>query len=463
MTLRYSILALTLVGVMGCATGTDVDYAELAKSNSTQSLEPLLKQVIAEKQLKTRVITNEQPTRLTDLIQVPALEQYINAAFANNPSFQQSVIALKIVYAQQGVTVADQLPTASASFTSQSKEDTDDSYTGDVTVSWELDLWQKLADSSEAARKDVAASQASLQSAKDLLAANIMRNWLEISVNQQLLDIELRRLDVLENNEVLVLERYQVGLGSLEDLDNAKTSTSSTRSTVAEYAENLEQSRRSLQLLTGQWQSELEQPEVAMTFPQVVNPLDSLGQQNMAGRPDLQQAFYNIEAEALRTDAAYKAMLPSFSLTASLTDIAQSPSEALLTDPLWSVLGKLSAPLFQGGKLKSQAEIAQFTTEQSYWAYQETLLTAINEVENAVGQEYSLEKQQLHLNQAFTSSKRSFVSYQEKYRKGLVDIFDLLTVQQQTYDTEAQLVNATYQRLLNRIDLGLALGLGVSS
>ncbi|WP_339390048.1 TolC family protein, partial [Vibrio neptunius] len=75
-----------------------------------------------------------------------------------------------------------------------------------------------LADSSEAARKDVAASQASLQSAKDLLTANIMRNWLEISVNQQLLDIELRRLDVLENNEVLVLERYQVGLGSLEDL-----------------------------------------------------------------------------------------------------------------------------------------------------------------------------------------------------------------------------------------------------
>ncbi|MGY3686757.1 TolC family protein [Vibrio coralliilyticus] len=463
MTLRYSILALTLAGVMGCATGTDADFATRAEQNSTQSVEQLLAQVIAEQQLSLEADEISQPTQLTDLISVPELEQYLQAAFAHSPSLQQSVIALKIAYAQQGITVADQLPTADASFTGQSKEDTDDSYTGEVTVSWELDLWQKLADSSEAARKDVAASQASLQSAKDLLAANIMRNWLEISVNQQLLDIELRRLDVLENNEVLVLERYQVGLGSLEDLDNAKTSTASTRSTVAEYEENLEQSRRSLQLLTGLWQPELQQPEVAMTFPQVVNPLDSLAQQNMAGRPDLQQAFYNIEAEALRTDAAYKAMLPSFSLTASLTDIAQSPSEALLTDPLWSLLGQLSAPLFQGGKLKSQAEIAQLTTEQSYWAYQETLLTAINEVENAVGQEYSLEKQQLHLNQAFTSSKRSFVSYEEKYRKGLVDIFDLLTVQQQTYDTEAQLVNATYQRLLNRIDLGLALGLGVSS
>ncbi|KLN63816.1 TolC family protein [Vibrio sp. VPAP30] len=463
MTLRYSILALMLAGVMGCATGTDANYAGQAQLNSTQSIEQLLEQVVADRQLDAAVDEAEQATLLTDLIQIPELEKYLDAAFAHSPSLQQSVIALKIAYAQQGVTVADQLPTANASFKGQSKQDADDSYTGEVTVSWELDLWQKLADSSEAARKDVAASQASLQSAKDLLAANIMRGWLEISVNQQLLDIEQRRLGVQQNNEVLVLERYQVGLGSLEDLDNAKTSTASSRSTVAKYQENLAQSKRSLQLLTGQWQSELQQLEVAMTFPEVVNPLDSLALQNMAGRPDLQQAFYNIEAEALRTDAAYKAMLPSFSLTASLTDIAQSPSEALLTNPLWSLLGQLSAPLFQGGKLKSQAEIAQFTTEKNYWTYQETLLKAINEVENAVGQEYSLEKQQLHLNQAFTSSKRSFVSYEEKYRTGLVDIFDLLTVQQQTYNTEAQLVEATYQRLLNRIDLGLALGLGVPS
>ncbi|MCG9597697.1 TolC family protein [Vibrio sp. Isolate25] len=222
MTLRYSILALTLVGAMGCVSGTSADFVRQAELNRAQSVEQLLGQVVAERQLSLEADEISPPTQLTDLISIPELDQYLQAAFAHSPSLQQSVIALKIAYAQQGITVADQLPTANASFTGQSQEDTDDSYTGEVTVSWELDLWQKLADSSEAARKDVAASQASLQSAKDLLAANIMRNWLEISVNQQLLDIELRRLDVLENNEVLVLERYQVGLGSLEDLDNAK-------------------------------------------------------------------------------------------------------------------------------------------------------------------------------------------------------------------------------------------------
>ncbi|WP_287226539.1 TolC family protein [Vibrio neptunius] len=141
MTLRYSILALTLVGVMGCATGTDADFATQAEQNSAQSVEQLLAQVVVERQLSLEADDISQPTQLTDLISVPELEQYLYAAFAHNPSLQQSVIALKIAYAQQGVTVADQLPTASASFSGQSKQDTDDSYTGDVTVSWELDLW----------------------------------------------------------------------------------------------------------------------------------------------------------------------------------------------------------------------------------------------------------------------------------------------------------------------------------
>lgn len=463
MTFRYSIITLMLTGLVGCASNSDAGFTSQATQTNTQTIEKLMDKVAAERGLAKSTVQNVAPTYLTDLVNVPELNQYLQTALKNNPSLQQSIIALRIAYAQQGVTVADQLPTVNANFSGENKEDSHESYSADVTVSWELDLWQKLADTSAAARKDVAASQADLQATKDLLAANMMRAWLEISVNKQLLDIEQRRLTILENNEVLVLQRYQVGLGSLEELDNAKTSASSTRSTVAQYQENVAKSERSLVLLTGQWDSALSEPQVTSQFPSVINPLDSLSQQDMSGRPDLQQAFLNIEAESYRTDAAYKAMLPSFSLSASLSDIAETPSEALLTSPLWSLLGQVSAPLFQGGKLKSQAEIAELTTEQTYWAYQETLLSAVNEVENAVGQEYSLEQQQQHLNDALTSAKRSFVSYEQKYREGLVDIFDLLTVQQQTYDIEAQLANATYQRLLNRIDLGLALGLGVSS
>ena len=459
MTFRYSVLAIMLSGLMGCATTSEADFSTQATEQQNESIQQLLDRVETAGEEQTQQTTN----LITDLVNVPELEQYLTTAFSANPSLQQSIVALKIAYAQEGLSFADQLPTVNANFSGEKTEGNDESYNADVTVSWELDLWQRLADVSAASRKDVAASQASLQNATNLLAANIMRGWLEISVNQQLLDIEQRRLVILENNETLVLDRYQVGLGTLEELDNAKTSAGSTRATVAQYQENLAQSKRSLLLLTGELNTKVTDVNVAQAFPEVLNPLENMSVQNLAGRPDLQQAFFNIEAESLRTDAAYKAMLPSFSLSASLKDMAETPSEALFANPLWSALGQVSAPLFQGGRLKTNAEIAELTTEQSYWAYQETLLTAVNEVENAIGQEGSLAEQQQHLQASLSSAKRSVVTYEEKYRQGLVDIFDLLTVQQQAYDVESQLTNTTYQRLLNRIDLGLALGLGVEN
>ncbi|PTP44864.1 TolC family protein [Vibrio splendidus] len=476
--LKHSLISLALIGLIGCTTTSQADFVSLAEQSTSQTQQSLLSELIqqtSEEQALNQHASNEQELdtenlQLTDLVNAPDLDLYIERALQNSPSLQQSITALKIAYAQQGVTSGDRLPTVDASFSGQADEGTNGSsttetYTTDVTVGWELDLWQKLADTNSAALKDIATSQANLQGAQDLLVASVMRGWLDISLKQQLVDIETQRLVILENNEELVLERYRTGLGSLEELDNAKTSSASTQATLADYQEQLAQSRRALVLLTGQWSGESNEATLAElgSFPSIINPLDNMPTQDLAGRPDLQAAFFNIEAETLRADAAYKAMLPSISLSASLTDMAESPSEALLTGPLWSALGQVSAPLFQGGKLKAQAEIADLTTETSYWAYQETLLSAVNEVENAMGQESSLTLQQQHLTNALVSAQRSFTSYEEKYRQGLVDIFDLLTVQQQTYDLEAQLTQTIYNRLVNRIDLGLALGLGVSS
>ena len=156
---------------------------------------------------------------------------------------------------------------------------------------------------------------------------------------------------------------------------------------------------------------------------------------------------------------SYKALLPSITLSASLSDLAKTPSQALLTSPVWSLLGNLSAPLFQGGALRAQVDIAKLNAEQAFWNYQDILLTAVNEVEDTLGQEQSLNTQQEQLQ----SAQRSFSNYQSKYQQGLVDILDLLTVQQTVYDLQAQLTQLHYTLQTNRIDLGLALGLGVSS
>lgn len=134
----------------------------------------------------------------------------------------------------------------------------------------------------------------------------------------------------------------------------------------------------------------------------------------------------------------------------------------LLSDPVWTLLGQLTAPLFQGGKLRAAAEIAELETAQSYEAYRETLLEAISEVENALSLEQSISHRENHIRTALASARNSLERYQESYRAGLVDILDLLSVQEKTFDLELQHDNLIFERLTNRIDLGLALGLGVA-
>ncbi|MDN3377769.1 MULTISPECIES: TolC family protein [unclassified Pseudoalteromonas] len=403
----------------------------------------------------------KQVSYITDLVNITGLNQLIEQATASNPSFNQVLVALKLAYAQREVTSASHWFSIDADFDASRSETLGTQYSSALNVSWEADIWLKVADKVAAEDMAIASSQATYQSAKDTLIASIIRTYLNIILQQDLLDIEQQRLVVLQNNEQSIIERYQYGLGDLEALDTARSNTASTRATVAQYQEQIAQAKRALELLVGV--DKLENLPTTTSFPEVIEPLSALPEQDLARRPDLQSAYYNIQQKHFLVDVSYKDLLPSITLSASLTDLATTPSQALLSSPVWSLLGGLSAPIFQGGALRAQVDVAKLNAEQAYWEYQDTLLSAVNEVENALGQEQSLTKQQVQISNALASAKRSFSNYQSKYQQGLVDILDLLTVQQQVYDLQAQLSQINYTLLTNRIDLGLALGLGVSS
>lgn len=445
---KRSVLSLTLLILTACSS-SDNDFLATATTNTN-----------AVNQWQNPQEAAQQVDLITDLIALDELTQLVEQGLSNNPNLQQTALALQIAYAQRGITASNRIPQVNASFGGSKEESKIDSFNADLSVSWELDLWQKLNDEVGAADADIARSRSNFQGARDLLAANIMRSWLQIQLQQQLLQIETERLVVLENNENFVLQRYRTGLGELKDLDSARSSSATTRSKLAEYQENLAKNKRSLWVLLGLNTADKQLDMLAVT-PTVIQPLAQLPKQDLAGRPDLKAAYAKITAEQYRTDVAYKALLPSISLTASLKDVASSPSNALFASPVWSLLGQISAPLFQGGKLREQVKVAELTAEQAFWAYQETLVNAVAEVENTLGQEQALTQQQEHLTDALTSAQRSEANYKQKYRQGLVNILDLLSVQQQTFDLQAQLTQITFNRLTNRVDLGLALGLGV--
>ena len=401
----------------------------------------------------------EKSTVLNELISDPELESLIEEALQANPNLQQTVLTLKILVAQRRQATADRLPQAQFDAGADKDEGDEESYSGSLSISWEVDLWKKLADSEGAAVMDEAEQQALLDAARISLTAEVMKEWLGLISDQDTINIEKLRLENLEKNELYILQRYRSGIGTLEDLDSARTSTAVSRASLEGYQENLSQRQRTLKTLLGRIGS--ADLAAKASYPEVIIPLADLPDQTLQRRPDLQAAYFAIEAANLRTSVAYKELLPSISLKAALEDIGNSPQSMLLSDPVWALLGQLTAPVFQGGKLKAAAEVAELQTAQSYEAYRETLLEAINEVENALSLEQSITRRQNHISSALASARNSLERYLESYRSGLVDILDLLIVQEKTFDLASQLNTLIYKRLTNRIDLGLALGLGV--
>lgn len=448
--IRLSGFAVALSTLVGCTAISGKDFSTAVEADYRQKPTWDYDQSEAE-----------SLTQLTDLIAEPELSALVEQGLRANPGLQQTALALKIAYAQRGVITAARIPQLNANLSATKNEDETAQYSAGLTVGWELDLWQKLTDNVSAAEADITSSAAFHQAARDALAANIMRSWLDINLQQQLLATEHRRLTDLQNSEKLIKQRYRVGLGPLEDLDSASSSSASALATIAQYEEALAQSRRALRPLLNNTDS-TQLPTIPSAFVHVAQALVSLPEQNLAQRPDLQAAYASIVAEQHRSQVAYKTLLPSLSLQASLTDLAENPAAALFKSPAWGLLGQLTAPLFQGGKLRAQADIAQYTAEQSYWAFQQTLLDAVNEVDDALGQEQSLQRQQQHIEQALAAAQRNANYYKSKYRQGLVEVLDLLSANQQTYDLQTQLIQIQYKHLSNRIDLGLALGLGVS-
>ena len=480
--IKLTVNSITLCILLSACTSTD-DRA-LSESASSSTGNNVVWQSQAQQQESTQTLLLNSDTTLIDVIDIkelPHLAGYIDEALSSNASLQQSLITLRKAQVAIDSAKADRNLNVDASFSASKSETTNSSastssntnsstssnssspsYSASMNVSWELDLWQKISDGISAANLDAASARASYQSARDSLVANVVRSYIDVLTQQQLLNIEQSRLTVLENNEAVILKRYSTGLGSLDDLDTARTSSANTRATIAQYENALLTAKRTLAVLLGRQNQSLNELNTQVSFPDVLLPLTTLPKQDLARRPDLQAAFYALKATEFEVDVAYKALLPSISLSASLSDNASTPSQALFTNPLWSLLGQMTAPLFHGGALRAQIEDAKLTSANAWWQYRETLLTAVQETQNALDSETALSARISHTNVALANAERSVSTIEGQYRQGLADILDLLSVYETRFNLRAQAVELHAQKLQNRIDLGLALGLGVS-
>ncbi len=473
--MNKTILSLVLISSLlgGCASLSDASLARTLgqdrvwKQEATDAQQLLVSQKLPAGQQREDSETASAEA-LLQLLEAshPQMTALVQLALDYNPSLQQTLISLKLVSADLVTSTADQRPSADLAIDGNRVEDSESSYNSSVTLSWQLDLWHKFADVSKAAQLNVLASEQDLVAAQATLIASVIKQSLALKAADQQLELEQQRSQVLASNQQIIVARYKSGLSSLEDLHASRTAYANAMANLTKLQEDWQQDKRSLLTLFGSHGdfSKVEQALSAMlataSISEVALSTASFSAETLTARPDVRAALLRIEREDALTSAAYKELLPSFSISAGLNS-AGGASSVLMQDPLWALLANLTAPLYQGGQLKAAAERQQLQAQSAYWFYMETLLSAAQEVEDAQGQESSLQRQLSFQRQALSSAQTSEKNYQARYRQGLVDILDLLQTQQTRFDTESNLIQTQLNLLSNRIDLGLALGLGI--
>lgn len=349
--LSFTYLAISLCFINGCSTFDDVsfdDKAEIQLNDIAQS--------------SIDIADAPVPIALPRLLCLDEIDVLIAQAIANNPNLQQTLLTLKMAEQRLTVTSSAQWPSVTAGLNSSKAEYGSGTYSANVNVAWTIDMWQQLADASSAEEANAAATAYAYQGAKDLLVANVMKAYLGLVQLAQLIVIESERVTAFNTNEQLIVDRYRKGLMQLNELDTAKSSTQSSRAALVAYKAQYEQALRNIILLTGVSKNKIN---YHLDFPAVLMPLDDMAAQNLGRRPDLQQAYQNIIASQYQHKVAYKALLPSLTLSGSVTGNDSSLHDALFGSSAWQILGQLSAPIFNAGKLTSEVEIAKLTAEKT--------------------------------------------------------------------------------------------------
>jgi NodT family efflux transporter outer membrane factor (OMF) lipoprotein len=339
-------------------------------------------------------------------------------------------------------------------------ESTSENYGVSLDLSWELDLWGRLKAARNAADADLAASAEDHEAARQSLVAQTAKAWFAWQAARMQEEMLERSAASFERSAGTIEERYQSGVGSALDVQLSKSNASSARARLEAVREQVEGTQRQLEILLGRYPAGTLEGRASLPEPGE-GPPAGLPAEILDRRPDLRAARARLEATDHRLAEARAQLYPSLSLTASGGRTSDALGDLLDSDfDVWSLMGNLMQPIFQGGRLAAGVDLAEARVEEALAGFAATLLRAFAEVEGALAVEESLALREGWQLRAADEAAAASRLAEERYLSGLVDLITLLEAQRRALDAESQWIDARQSRLESRVDLHLALGGG---
>ena len=401
----------------------------------------------------------------------PTLTGLIEQALGGSTDLRVARVKLREARARRSLAGADYFPTvtalASASRTKSSDKtgagETSSLYVAGFDASWEPDIFGGTRRAAEGAQADLESSEADLRNTQVSLAAEVALNYVEVRSLRARLAIARENLASQSETFQLTEWRALAGLVTSLDVEQSRTNMEQTRAQIPALSTGQAEAENRLAILLGRApgavHERLAAPAPVPAVPEGIAvgiPADTLLQ-----RPDVQAAERKLAAETARVGQAKAARYPGFSLSGSIG------LEALTLGGLGtsgavtrSLLANVAGVIFDGGRLRSQVEIQSAIQEQALIQYEAAVLSALEDVENALVSLAETRRRKAALRDAAEAARNAALLARHRYTGGLIDFQTVLDTERTVLTVEDSLASAEADGASALIRLYKALGGG---
>lgn len=413
---------------------------------------------------ETTDTTSLADIRWQDMFTDPCLQQLITTALENNTDMQSA--HLRVEEAEAALKSArlaflpsfNLAPNGGVSSFDGSKPAW--VYSVPLAASWQLDIFGGINNAKRKAKALYFQTQEYRQAVRTQLIAGVATYYYTLLMLDAQYEVTKQTAESLSQSAETLAAMMQAGMSNRAGVSQMEAAAFSAQAALFDLSHSIRETENGLCSLLGEVPHNIERG----VFADQVLPSSlatGIPVQMLANRPDVRAAEYALMQSYYATASARSALYPSITLSGSVgwTNSAGS----MIVNPgklLWSAAGSLAAPIFNAGRARAQVKIAKAQQEESRLAFQQSLLNAGAEVNNALSKCQSARAKAEWRNKQIESLEAAVESTQLLMRHGSTTYLEVLTAQQNLLSGRISAISDRYEEIQGTISLYTALGGG---
>jgi multidrug efflux system outer membrane protein len=397
----------------------------------------------------TKAVVNAANTRWWQQFQDPVLDRLIQVALQENKDVLIAAARVQQFLGRYVVTRADQFPQAAGSALALREKRTTETkppvapqydkawtYQGILQASYAIDLWGRYRRATEAARAELLASEEARRTVILSLVSAVADSYIRLRTLDRQLQLARLTLDSRREWLRIIKLRYEAGIVSLMEVSQAQSDYESVASTIPDFERQIAREEDNLSILLGRNPGPIRRGRSLdeLMLPVVPAGLPSL---LLEQRPDVRLAEQQLIAANANIGVAKALFFPSISLTATLGTVSATLSNLFTQNAtIWQLGGDLVQPIFQGGALVGNLQIAEAAQQEALYNYLRTVQGAFRDVNDALI-DHQKTQEQLDVQARQVQALQDYQRLARlRYDNGYVSYLEVLIADSQLFNAE---------------------------